>query len=187
MATRIVQQTEPMITGEELAAWSDLGPCELVAGSIAPVTPTSDEHGGYEANIVNILLSFVRTHGLGKVRSGEVGVYTRRNPDTIRAVDVLFISNERYDRKGATAFLEIPPDLIVEILSPGNTWAETIQKLREFFAIGVRLVWLVDPSSQSVFAYRSLTDVREFPIDDHLPGDDALPGFSIEVREIFAD
>lgn len=187
MATQIAQQPEQIITGEELAALSDVGPCELVAGSITPVTPTSDAHGGYEANIVSILLSFVRMHGLGKVRSGEVGVYTRRNPDTIRAVDALFISHERHDRKGATSFLDVPPDLIVEILSPGNTWSETIQKLREFFSIGVRLVWLIDPSSQSVFAYRSLTDVREFTIDDHLPGDDVLPGFSVAVREIFAD
>ncbi len=107
-------------------------------------------------------------------------------PDTIRAIDALFISHERYDRKGTTAFLDVPPDLIVEILSPGNTWADTIQKLREFFSIGVRLVWLVDPSSQSVFAYRALTDVREFTIDNHLPGDDVLPGFSVAIREIFA-
>jgi Uma2 family endonuclease len=84
-------------------------------------------------------------------------------------------------------FLDVPPDLIVETLSPGNTWSETIQKLREYFSIGVRLVWLVNPSSQSVFAYRSLTDVREFTIDDGLPGDDVLPGFSVAVRDIFAD
>jgi len=48
-------------------------------------------------------------------------------------------------------------------------------------------VWLVNPSSQSVFAYRSLTDVREFTMDDDLPGDDVLPGFSVAVRDIFAD
>lgn len=187
MATRIAQQTERTLTGEELAALNDTGPCELVAGSIVPMTPPSDEHGGYEANIVSIPLSFVHAHGLGKVRSGEVGVYTRRNPDTIRAVDMLFISQDRYDRKGATAFLDVPPDLIVEILSPGNTWSETMQRLREYFSIGVRLVWLIDPSSQSVFAYRSLTDVREFTIDDYLPGDDVLPGFSVAVRDTFTD
>jgi len=187
MATRIAPQTERMMTGEELAALNDTGPCELVAGSIVPMTPTSDEHGGYAANITSILLSFVRAHGLGKVRAGEVGVYTRRNPDTIRAVDVLFISQDRYDRRGETVFLDVPPDLIVEILSPGNTWSETIQKLREYFSIGVRLVWLVNPSSRSVFAYRSLTDVREFTIDDDLPGDDVLPGFSVAVRDIFVD
>lgn len=119
MAIRIAQQTAPIITGEELAVLSDAGPCDLVAGSIVPVTPTSD----------------------------------------------------------------VPPDLIVEILSPGNTWADTIQKLREFFSIGARLV---DPSSQSVFAYRALTNVREFTVDNHLPGDDVLPGFSVAIREIFA-
>lgn len=108
----------------------------------------------------------MRAHGLGKVCSGEVGVYTRRNPDAIRAVDVLFISQERYNRSGATPFLDVTPDLIVEILSPGNSWLDAMQKVREFLSIGVRLVWLVDLLSQSVFAYRSITDVREFTIDE---------------------
>lgn len=187
MANRSAQRTGSMITGEKLAALSHLEPCKLIAGSIVPVTPTSDEHDGYEAAIASILLSFVRAHGLGKVRSGEVGVYTRRNPDTIRAVDVLFISQERYDRRGTTPSLDVPPDLIVGILSPGNSWLDAMRKVREFFSIGVRLVWLVDLLSQSVFAYRSITDVREFTIDDQLPGDDVLPGLSIAVRDVFAD
>ncbi len=96
-------------------------------------------------------------------------------------------SQERYDRRGATPFLDVPPDLIVEILAPGNSWLDTMQKVREFFSIGVRLVWLVDPLSKSVFAYRSITDVREFTLDDQLPGDDVLPGLSVAVRDIFAE
>ncbi len=85
-----------IITGDELAAMGDAGPCELVEGKIVPMTPTGDEHGGYEGNFYAALRSFVEATGSGKVRVGEVGIYTHRNPDTVRAADVLFISNERY-------------------------------------------------------------------------------------------
>jgi Uma2 family endonuclease len=51
--------------------------------------------------------------------------------------------------------------LIVEVLSPHDSAAGLVQKLREYFAIGVRLVWVADPAARAVLAYRSLTDVRE--------------------------
>ena len=62
-----------------------------------------------------------------------------------------------------------------------------MQKLRDDFSIGVRLVWIVDPQSRSVLAYRSLTDVREFAENDDLPGDDVLPGFSVKVTQLFEE
>ena len=93
-----------LITGKELAAMNDIGPCELLKGRIVPMSPTGDEHGAIEINIGAELLTFVRSHKLGKVRVGEVGIYTHRNPDTVRGADVLFISNERYARKKAQGF-----------------------------------------------------------------------------------
>ena len=75
----------------------------------------------------------------------------------------------------------------MEILSPDDRWSELTQKLREYFAIGVRLVWVADPAARTVFAYRSLTDVREFTEKDNLPGDDVLPGFSAPVASLFAE
>ena len=176
-----------LITGEELAAMNDIGPCELVKGRIVPMSPTGDEHGAIEINIGAELLTFVRSHKLGKVRVGEVGIYTHRNPDTVRGADVLFISNERYARKKGTGFLDVAPDLVVEILSPNDRWTEVTQKLREYFAIGVRLVWVVDPQSRSVYAYRTLTDVREFSASDDLLGEDVLPGFSVKVAQLFEE
>jgi Uma2 family endonuclease len=62
-----------------------------------------------------------------------------------------------------------------------------MQKLRDYFSIGVRLVWVVNPNTRSVFAYRSLTDVREFAETDDLPGDDVLPGFAVRVSQFFEE
>jgi Uma2 family endonuclease len=186
----VIEQTwteTELITGEQLAAMGDIGPCELVEGRFVPVAPAGDERGKIEIKIGTMLYAFVMAHNLGKVRVGEVGIYTRRNPDTVRGADVLFISNERYARKTSRSFLDVAPDLVVEILSPSDRWADVMDKLREYFAIGVRLVWVIDPRARCVYAYQSLTDVREFTEEDELPGDDVLPGFSVKVAELFEE
>ena len=61
------------------------------------------------------------------------------------------------------------------------------EKLREYFAIGVRLVWVIDPRARRVYAYRALTDVREFTEANQLPGDNVLPGFEVPVATLFAE
>lgn len=191
MAERILDIAPPetaLVTGEELFAMGDTGLCELVEGRILPMSPTGDEHGGYDINFGSVLKDFADKYKLGKVRGGEVGVYTQRNPDTVRAADVLFISSERYaQRKQTRGFLDVAPDLVVEIMSPDDRWSEITQKLREYFAIGVRLIWVADPSAKTIYAYRSLTDVREFTEKDDLPGDDVLPGFSVPIATLFAE
>lgn len=187
MADARITVTERPITGEELAAMPDIGPCELIDGRIVPMTPTGGEHGMAELSFGEALRTFARAHGLGRVLVGEVGIFTQRNPDRVRAADVLFISNARYSRWGnVRGFLDVAPDLIVEILSPTDRSMDTMQKLREYFAIGVRLVWVADPEARIVYAYRSLTDVREFREGGDLTGDDVLPGFSVPVAELFA-
>ena len=184
---RQMPQTDVPVTGEQLGQMVDIDLCELVEGRIVPMSPTTDEHGRLELNLGAALRAFVRPRALGKVSTGEVGIYTRRNPDTIRAADVMFISNERYTRRGTTAFLDVAPELVVEILSARDTVQSLMQKVREYFAIGVRLVWVVDPKARLVYAYRSMTDVREFEGNDALPGDDVLPGFSLPLADIFED
>ncbi len=152
------------------------------------MSPTGLAHGAYEGNIYERLKAFVRQHKLGRVVVGEVGVYVRRNPDTVRGVDVAFISNKRYaQRQQTTGFLDVAPELIVEIMSPDDRWSEVKQKLKEYFAIGVQLVWVADPTDKTIYAYRSLTDVREFTEKDALTGDEVLPGFTVSVADLFED
>jgi Uma2 family endonuclease len=187
----VVQTVEPKVavrvTGEELAAMGEIGRCELVEGGILMHSPTRNRHGRIELKFGMALDGFVSPRKLGTVTVGEVGVYTRRNPDTVRGADVLFISNERAAKLGAAAYLDVAPDLIVEVLSPDDRWNDITQKLREYFALGVRLVWVADPDERIVYAYRALTDVREFRKGDLLPGDDVLPGFSVAVASLFED
>jgi Uma2 family endonuclease len=188
MADVTVSSGTTLITGEELANRADIGPCELVAGRIMPMSPTGNELGAIERTVCRLLDSFVEAHRLGKIRVGEVGIYTRRNPDTVRAADVLFISNEPYARRsGTTAFLDVAPELIVEILSPRDSVMDLADKLREYFALGVTLVWVVDPRRRSVYVFRAPTDVREIREDERLSGEVVLPGFETPVAALFQD
>jgi Uma2 family endonuclease len=174
-----------VMTGEELFALGDIGRAELVKGELVRMTPTGHPHGHYEVNFVLSLGAFVRQHKLGRVLSGEVGLYTQRDPDTVRGADVAFISNERLAQGQSQGYLDVAPELIVEIMSPDDRWSKVMEKLEEYFAAGVRTVWVADPRLQCLYVYRSLTEVERLTVEDELSGGDVLPGFTVSVAELF--
>ena len=88
--------------------------------------------------------------------------------------------------------LDIPvasliPDLAVEVLSTNNTRQEMEGKLDEYFEVGVREVWYVDPRLKRVRVYETRTNLRELTEADTLESRVALPGFSLSLKELFAD
>lgn len=104
MITELTLTETKLITGAELAELGNLGRCELIEGRIVSMAPTGDEHGSYAGNFYYALRTFVDRHNLGKVRVGEVGIYIRRNPDTVRGADGLRLplddGNPRIYRSG---------------------------------------------------------------------------------------
>jgi len=175
------------VTGEELFAMGDIGRTELVKGEIIYMSPTGYLHGFIEVNFGSLLRAFVSKHKLGKVIGGEVGIYTARNPDTVRGADVAFISNKRLSQAKSKSFLDVAPELIVEVLSPDDRWVNVTTKLAEYFAIGAQVVWVADPKSRQIHVYRSLTDIAIFSDNDALTAEDILPGFSAPVSDFFEE
>src|ERR671932_216210 len=106
-----------LITGEELLEMGDIGLCELIDGRIVPMSPTNSEHGFVEFTMGSALEQFVRPRKLGWVMGVEVGIYTRRNPDRVRGADVAFISRQRMPKRPRRAFLEVAPELVIEVIS----------------------------------------------------------------------
>jgi len=174
------------ITGQELLEMGDIGPCELVEGRIEKMSPVKMPHGKHEMRFARYLGNFVEEHHLGEVNGGEVGIYTRRNPDTVRGADLLFISHARLAKTTPGGFLDVAPELVVEILSPSDRWSNVRKKLREYFEIGVMVVLILEPEEQVISAYRSLTDVQELSINDTLILEDILPGFELPLANLFA-
>jgi Uma2 family endonuclease len=176
-----------LITGEELLAMGDIGPCELIDGRIVRVNPSGNVHAYLESSLVFALTSFVRQHRLGRVLVGEVGVYTRRGPDRVRGADIAFVSTERLASVASKGYLTVAPDLIVEIISPTDRWQDVRQKLEEYFDIGVHRVWIVEPDKRTVLVYASSTEVRAYREGDTLIGEGVLEGFALPVSDLFEE
>lgn len=178
-------QAGQILSGEELDELGDIGPAELVGGELIPMAPTGYLHGIVEAKLAHLLGDFVRTHQLGEVMTGEVGIYTRREPDTVRAADLIFISHQRLATVNSQNFLDVAPELVGEVLSPGDRWSQVAEKLDEYFEIGVTSVWIADPRRKQVFVYHAPTQARRFTCEETLSDEKALPGFSVRVNAIF--
>lgn len=175
-----------LLTGEELAAMGDIGPCELVEGRIVKLSPTKMPHGLLESRIIYLLQRYLEDHDLGVVMGGEVGVYTGRDPDTVRGADVLFISHERLAQVTPGGFMDVAPELIVEVMSPSDRWSEVRKKIKEYFDIGVTAVLIVEPEEQTIALYRSPTAIQEFALNGVLTLEDILPGFNLPLNQLWA-
>jgi Uma2 family endonuclease len=179
--------SERLLTAEDLLALGDRDPCELIDGRILPMAPTSDEHGGIELAIGSELRTFVRRGNLGRVMVGEVGIIIRRDPDRVRGADVVFVSRRTSGGPVRGSFLETAPELVVEIVSPTDTWAGLRQKIDDYFSIGVERVWIVEPDRRIISVFRSPTESTRLGTEDTLRGEGALLGFEMPVRAVFEE
>ena len=178
-------QTDPLLTGEDLLAVGDMGSCELIDGRIMPMRPTGWRHGRIENLLGFELTLFVRQKQLGWVVVGEVGIYIRRDPDTIRAADVAFLSRKRVSKEPAEGFLEVAPEVVIEVMSPTDRWQDLRKKIEDYFSIDVCQVWVIEPELRNVLVFDSPTQMRKFTEADHFEPDGVLKGLSLKVADLF--
>jgi Uma2 family endonuclease len=136
--------------------------------------------------LTTMLWGFVRARNLGLV-TGEAGMM-RLAPGLVRMPDVAFISWDRLPERRVPnePIPDLVPDLVVEILSAGNTAGEMARKCHEYLAAGVRQVWLIDPEARAVAVHTAPNEVAFLYQDQTLEGGEVLPGFTVSLRELFA-
>lgn len=160
---------------------------ELVNGWLVSEPPPGVLHGRVAMRIGALLDTYVRERRAGVIVTCDTGFVLSRSPDTVRAPDVAFIRLERYRAIGDDAGAMVgPPDLAVEVLSPGNRPQEVHAKVADYLAAGTALVWVIDPQVLQVRSYRSLFEPQIHAGPDLLTADDLLPGFSVPVEDVFS-
>ena len=157
----------------------------LIDGELYRMPGAGGTHGAVTAKFCTRLDPFVTDHGLGMLFA-ETGF--RLFPDRLVTLfpDIAFVRAARVPQGEARErFLNLAPDLAVEIYSPTDYPKLLGEKLTAYFAAGTRVVWVVYPRTRSVAVYRSADEFVTFGPDDVLDGGDVLPGFSIRVANLF--
>lgn len=175
-----------LLTAAEFAALPQSGQrTELVRGRIIEVPPPGQRHGYVCSRFIYLLSHHVTNHRLGAVFS-ESGMLTRRDPDTVRGPDISFYRAAKLppiEQWGV--YFDFPPDLVVEVRSPSDRWAEMAQKADEYLAAGVLLVVLLDPETRSAHIFAADEPARVLGPDETLTVADLLGDFAVRVGAIF--
>lgn len=156
---------------------------ELVRGEIVTMPPPGGMHGVSCNKAGRRIGNFVEDHNLGHVTSNDTGFITERGPDSVRGPDVAYWSKDRLPSV-PVGYIEIAPDLLVEVLSPSNTSAQIRAKLKEYFAKGVRLVWVIAPEDRTLTIYRTPDEGRLLHETATVMGEEVLPGFTCRVSDV---
>jgi Uma2 family endonuclease len=157
---------------------------ELVRGVLVVREPAGYQHGDVTMRLAAAIFAHVEAHGLGRVFAAETGFALARNPDTVRAPDVAFISTARLPDPPPRGFAELAPNLAVEVLSPDDRAGEVLSKVGEWLNAGARLVWVVDPVRVLARVYREDGSESMLGRTDALRGEDVLPGFEFQLSAI---
>lgn len=178
--------TRTTATVDDVLRLADAGQrYELVNGELVEMSPTNFEHGAIERRIGRRLGDFADANNLGEVVVGEVLFQLDPDGQLARAADVAFVRLERLPgRRSASGVFIGAPDLVVEIISPGNSANEIQQKIHEWLDHGAQIVLAVYPDQRSIVLWRENGAVilRE---DDEMSLDPTIPGFRCKVAELF--
>ncbi len=159
---------------------------ELIGGELCIMSPAGFEHGDIAAELSARLRIYVSKKKLGAVPAAETGYRLRRNPDTVRAPDVSFVSKARVDKAGkVTGYFPGAPDLAVEVVSPDDKAEDVHAKVSEYFRHGTKLVWVIYPKTREIEVFRSARRGQVLTVGDFLEGGQLIPGFRCPVAELF--
>jgi Uma2 family endonuclease len=176
----------PLMTAEDFYQRFAGRDFELVCGRVVARAPTSALHGSTDSILAHRVGSYIRERGLGG-HYLNTGFILFRNPDVIRSPDQAYVSAARIQAcpPPEAGFWALAPDLAIEIVSPSDS-AETIaEKVSEYLAAGVRLVWILYPRQKQAHVYRPGSDPRILVSTDTLEGEDVLPAFSLPLADLW--
>ena len=177
--------TKKIWTDAELMALTD-GKCyELVDGELIDMGNSGALHGYTCSLLVMALMNYILPRGLGIILDSSTA-FTMKNGNK-RSPDISFVSKERLTglKRLPQGFFDGAPDLVVEIISPGNTFEEIHTKVEEYFASGTRLLWIIHPDEKFVLVYHSPQPDRLLRGDDILDGEDVIPNFKVALSDLF--
>ena len=160
---------------------------EIVNGELLMSPKNNFQHGNITSRLFLALGNHAQQHRLGVVLESSTGFWMHNR--NCRAPDLSFIAKARLtDWKPSTPkFFQGGPDLAVEILSPNNTRAEIDERLKDFFASGTQIAWIVNPREECAEVCYSPDKGKLIGSGGFLDGENLLSGFRYPIADLFKE
>ncbi len=155
-------------------------------GDLIIMPPTGGTTGNRNLDIEGQLWLWNRQTKLGKTFNSSTGFHLPNGAN--RSPDAAWVSQDRWDtltREQQDEFVPLCPDFIVELRSKSDNMEPLRAKMKEYIENGTRLGWLIDRKNKKVEIYRPDRDVEVLNHPTTLSGEDILPGFMLDLTEIW--
>jgi Uma2 family endonuclease len=120
---------------------------EIIDGELVVTPSPAPKHQIITTNLILRLGQHIETHGLGTLLPAPTDI--QLTPDNVLIPDLCFVAKGRAHIVGPNA-IDAPPDLVVEILSPGTRRRDLAVKRDLYARFGVQEYWIVDPDTRTV-------------------------------------
>jgi Uma2 family endonuclease len=173
-------------TAEDLLTMPDGDLYELVDGQLVE-REMGTESSWIAGRLLLLLSAYVQDQQLGWVFPSDNSYQCFPNrPNKVRKPDVSFIRMGRLPKEELPrGHCRIAPDLVAEVISPNDLYSDVIRKVLEFLAVGVPLIWVVDPDTRTVTVYRANNTLTLLHEHEQLSGEKVLEGFTCQIAELF--
>jgi Uma2 family endonuclease len=155
-------------------------------GEVIIMPPTGWETGNRNAEINRQLGNWSKQDGTGRIGESSTGFRLPNGAD--RAPDASWVEKSKLAEltlEEKKRFLPLCPDFAIELRSPGDDLDTIKAKMEEYIDCGLRLGWLIDPETRTVHVYRPNVAVEELKDVTEVSADPELPGFTLNLREIW--
>jgi Uma2 family endonuclease len=178
-----------LMTAEEFFEWANRPEnadtlFELDNGKVVEMPSPGELHGLFCWIVAHILGGYAVPRG-GYLLTNDTGLIVRRRPDTVRGPDVMLFLDGRTVGQMNRGHSERVPTLVVEVLSPTDRFSQTQQRVDQYEALGIPLIWVVDPDQRAVHVYRPNELRKRLEESDDLTGNGVLPDFRCKVADLF--
>lgn len=183
----MVVATPPKMTVEDFFKFhGNESNVDLIRGQIVRYPMPGVRHGLVCLNAGGIIRDFVRAHKLGRTLGNDTLI--RITTDTALGADVAYVSYAKLPPgPSPEGMLEVAPDLVVEVRSPSDLWTAALGKMLDYIRVGVPVVVILDPKTESASVFRPGDRQDVFEKDETLTLPDVLPGFEVPVAHFFEE
>ncbi|MHC0066687.1 Uma2 family endonuclease [Nostoc sp. UIC 10890] len=156
---------------------------ELVDGQVIPKMSPKKFHSKLTRALLNLIEQCCE--GKGEVCPELAIALTRRGRDWMPIPDILYISNERlpldWEQEGICS---VPPDLVIEIISPGQTFGQMAAKAKDYLDAKVLRVWVLDSKARSITVFYPDAAPQTY-MGEELLTDSLFEGLQFTIEQVF--